>query len=217
MMWRKWFFFWWRLVRISNDIGWWKALFLHYDISCQHLICLVHLVRLLFSTAGLLLAAPSPRQQFFILQLTTFGMLFQWICNMTDIIGFFENILFIFCGEGEMWVTPILFYETNLLKKWKEFYFYMIKGEKGGKGEAIQHNTFFHLHCISFGVRIIIFNLGINDEFAIAYLFSFIFTSCGGINIDVLICKNIPRSYFFVHGLEDKSTYVSWIDLCKST
>ncbi len=30
---------------------------------------------------------------------------------------FFENFHSHICGEGVMWVTPILFYEVNLIKK----------------------------------------------------------------------------------------------------
>ncbi len=92
----------------------------------------------------------------FTLHLMMFRTLFWWACNAANIVSHFLKMIYShICGEGVMWITPILFYEVNLIKKWKMFFFefYMIKWEQGGRGELTQCYAFLHRHCISFGVR----------------------------------------------------------------
>ncbi len=61
--------------------------------------------------------------------------------------------LFTLSGEGVMWVTSILFYETNLNKKWKMKFFHNQRGTKG-KGKWCHVMRFLHWHDTSFSVRI---------------------------------------------------------------
>ncbi len=92
--------------------------------------------------------------------------------------------LFTLSGEGVMWVTPILFYETNMNKKWKHEIFAQ---PEGNKGEKVNWIIFLHSCCISPFVRVRFINLGIHIKFVIANSFSCIFTYYGGIYFDVLI------------------------------
>ncbi len=101
---------------------------------------------------------------------------------------FFEKILLTYLrGKGDVG-HPNYLYEINLIEKWRNEIIPRSEGNKGGRGEPMH---FLHSCCISFGVRINFFSLGINNKFVIANSFPCIFTSDRGIIFDL-------RRYFFV-------------------
>ncbi len=119
-----------------------------------HSYSMSHLADLLFSAAGLLFT--PPRQQVFMLQLEHLEFCSnEWVIWLiSDIVDhFLWKKIFTSCWEGMMWVSPILFYATNLNEKWKNWkndIFCMIRGEQKGRLESMQPNSFFAFELYTF-------------------------------------------------------------------
>ncbi len=133
----------------------------------------------LFSTTGLLFFTAS--LSFTALQMTVFYVAADNIQNfvpMNVLYGrhcqpFLENFYSHICEEGVMWVTPILFYEVNLIKKNKKMnYFARSEEKKGGRCELTKCNAFFAFTLHIFWCQNYLFNLGNNNKFAIVNSFS---------------------------------------------
>ncbi len=141
-------------------------------------------------------ALPPPQEAVFALQLIMFGFLFQWICKATF---FWKYFIHLFVGRVDVGYPDIVLWDQldqKLKKMKKKKIFAWSKGNKGGRSELMQVMIF--CNCIAYLLLsdLIFFNLRIKIDFAIENSFSYIFTSCSGINIDMLIQQTSSQDIF---------------------